>query len=298
MKRTNLKEQVDKKHLSSDFCVEFSLKRESKDKSIQINEKHLNHILFVLEGEINMSYHEFRNHFCTAGNMIFIPQDAIAVVDAYTDIEYVMLSFNNQMILHEELNWSELKEFDRERDIFHKLDIRPPLMDVLDSIVYYQKNEITSSYLHEVKEKEVFLMLKVFYTKQEVARFLKPLLGEDLDFKTYVMKQYTNAKNVDALAKLCNMSTRTFARRFKQYFNDSPYRWILKQRSSHIKMLLADSNISMHAIIKEYGFSSPAHFTTYCKRQFGVTPSVYRNSANGKHEPDASGSEQTDKGDQ
>jgi AraC-like DNA-binding protein len=217
--------------------------------------------------------------------MIFIPQDSIAIAEAYTEINYLLLSFNNQIILHEDLDWNELREFDGERDVFHKLDIRPPLKDVIDSVVYYQKNKIVCPYLDEVKEKELFLMLKVFYSKQEVARFLKPLLKQDMDFKAYVIKHYINAKNVEELAKLCDLSVRSFTRKFKVHFDDSPYRWILRQKANQIKMLLADKKISMQAIIKEYGFSSPAHFTTYCKKQFGMTPSVYRNTLNGKHDP-------------
>ncbi|MDR1644894.1 MAG: AraC family transcriptional regulator [Tannerellaceae bacterium] len=282
MKPTNLKGQVDKKYLLSDFNIEFHLKQERKDKILQIKEKHLNHILFLLEGEMNISYHEFRNHLCRAGEMIFIPQDSIATAEAFTEIKYLLLSFNNQIILHEDMNWNELKEFDGERNVFHKLDIRPPLPDVLESISFYHKNKIACTYLDEVKEKEIFLMLKVFYSKQEVARFLKPLLKQDMDFKAYVIKHYINAKNVEELAKLCDLSVRAFTRKFKMHFDDSPYRWILRQKANQIKILLADKKISLQAIIKEYGFSSPAHFTTYCKKQFGQTPSAYRNSLNGK----------------
>jgi AraC-like DNA-binding protein len=282
MKPTNLKGQVDKKYLLSDFNIEFQLKQERKDKTIQVKEKHLNHILFLLEGEINISYREFRNHLCKAGEMIFIPQDSIAIAEAFTEIKYLLLSFNNQIILHEDLHWSELKEFDGERDVFHKLEIRPPLQEVIDSISFYHKNKVSCAYLDEVKEKEIFLMLKVFYTKQEVARFLRPLLKQDMDFKAYIIKHYINAKNVEELAKLCDMSVRAFTRKFKAHFDDSPYRWILRQKANQIKILLADKKISMQAIIKEYGFSSPAHFTTYCKKQFGTTPSTYRNSLNGK----------------
>jgi AraC-like DNA-binding protein len=295
MKQANLKGQVDKKYLLSDFNIEFHLKQERKDRTIQIKEKHLNHILFLLEGEINISYREFRNHLCKAGEMIFIPQDAIAEAEAFTEIKYLLLSFNNQVILHEDLNWNELKEFDNERDVFHKLDIRPPVQDVIDTIIFYHKNKITGIYLNEVKEKEIFLMLKVFYTKQEIARFLKPLLRQDMDFKAYIIKHYINTRSVEELATLCNLTVRAFTRKFKTHFNDSPYRWILRQKANQIKILLADKKISMQAIIKEYGFSSPAHFTTYCKKQFGMTPSMYRNSQNGRQYDDAvSDTEQTE----
>ncbi|MDR1344637.1 MAG: AraC family transcriptional regulator [Tannerellaceae bacterium] len=284
MKQVDLKEQTAKKHTLSDFNIEFYFKHEKKDKTIQIKDKHLNHILFMLEGEVNVSYNEFRNHLCKAGEMIFIPQNSTIAIESFSEVTYLLLSFNNHIVLYEEFEWGELKGFDGERDIFHKLDIRQPLQDILESIVFYKNNKIESIHLSEVKEKEIFLMMKNAYSKQEIARFIKPLLRQDLDFKAFVINHYIKAKSVDDLASMCNLSIRAFTRKFKTNFDDSPYRWILRQKSNQIKILLANKKIPMQAIIKEYGFSSPAHFTTYCKKQFGQTPSMFRNSLNGKHE--------------
>jgi AraC-like DNA-binding protein/mannose-6-phosphate isomerase-like protein (cupin superfamily) len=282
MNTTNLKEQVEKKQLLSDFTIDFLLRHEKKGKTTQTREKGLNFILFILEGEMNISYHEFRNHLCKAGEMVFVPQDTVATLEAFSDVKYLLLKFNNQVDLHEDMGWNELREFDDERAVFHKLDIRTPLSDVIDSILFYQKNKISSLSLSDVKEKELFLVLKVFYSKQEIARFIKPLLKQDMDFKTFVINHYINAKNVDELAHICNLSVRSFARKFKIQFNDSPYRWILRQKANQIKVLLSDKKIPMQSIIKDFGFSSPAHFTSYCKKQFGSTPSSLRNSLNGK----------------
>jgi AraC-like DNA-binding protein len=284
MKSTNHEEHVDQKHLLAEFIIEFHLRQDKKDKVSLIKGKNLNHILFILEGEINVSYNEFRNHLCKAGEMVFIPQDSVTTLEAFTEIKYLLLDFNNHTALYEELGWSELREFDGERAVFHKLDIRQPIRDVIDSIIFYKVNKVECSHLYDVKEKEIFLILKVSYTKQETARFIKPLLRQDLDFKAFVIRHYESAKNVEELAEMCDMSVRAFTRKFKTHFEDSPYRWILRQKANQIKILLADKKITMQTIIKKYGFSSPAHFTTYCKKQFGQTPSTYRNTLNGKHE--------------
>ncbi|MDR1437190.1 MAG: helix-turn-helix domain-containing protein [Candidatus Symbiothrix sp.] len=41
---------------------------------------------------------------------------------------------------------------------------------------------------------------------------------------------------------------------------------------------LANKNIPFSQIIDEFGFSSPAHFTIYCKKHLNVTPSQFRKS--------------------
>ncbi|MCC8144815.1 MAG: helix-turn-helix domain-containing protein [Tannerellaceae bacterium] len=55
---------------------------------------------------------------------------------------------------------------------------------------------------------------------------------------------------------------------------------MLKQKAVHIKNKLANPQITISDIIKEYSFSSPAHFTTYCKKQFGENPSKLRKELN------------------
>jgi AraC-like DNA-binding protein len=283
-----INEQAMKKLLPSDAVVEFTLRQEKKDAGIQSTDKLLNHILFILDGEVNVSYGEFRNHLCRTGEMIFIPCDSVASFDAFSDISYIMLDFNNQFTINSEIGWGDMSEFEGERDVFHKLDIRSPLTDVLESITYYQQHGIRHAHLNLVKQKELFLVMKVFYSRQEIYRFLRPMLKQDSDFKAFVMAHYKNVKNVEELATICNMSSRAFMRKFKTQFNDSPYRWILRQKAAYIKLLLADRKIPLTLIIKEYGFSSPAHFTTYCKKQFGETPSAFRNAINGKADSPAS----------
>lgn len=281
MKSLYQKENFVHSYFDSDCSVTFNIKQEKKGKTIQLKEVHLNHLLFILEGELNVSCNEFKNHLCIGGDMIFIARESNLIAETYTEVHYLLLSFNNQLQLIEQLDLSDLKEYSNERNIFSKLDIRPPLQGVLDSIIFYQKNKVTSQQLDEAKQKEIFLVMKTFYTQQELSRFLKPILNQDMDFKAFVIKHYVEAKNVDELAQLCNLSVRSLTRKFKIYFGDSPYRWMLKQKAHHIRMVLIDKKIPMQQIIKEYGFSSPAHFTTYCKKHFGMTPSSYRKELNG-----------------
>ncbi|MDR1161368.1 MAG: helix-turn-helix transcriptional regulator [Tannerellaceae bacterium] len=271
-------------YFDTDYSVIFSTKQERKGKTIQLKEMHLNHLLFILEGEMNVSCNEFKNHLCIGGDMIFVARDANLIAETYTEVQYLLLSFNNQLQIIEQLELEELKEHSNERSIFNKLEIRTPLQGVLDSILFYQDNKIRSRLLDEAKQKEIFLVMKTFYTQLELSRFLKPVLNQDMDFKAFVFKHYIEAKNVDELAQLCNLSVRSLTRKFKLYFGDSPYRWMLKQKAHHIKMVLVDKKIPMQQIIKEYGFSSPAHFTTYCKKHFGMTPSAYRKVVNGSGE--------------
>lgn len=264
------------KNYVSDFHIGFSLKELKQGEKLHFEDKYYNYFIFLLDGELIMSCNEFRNHLCFKNEMIFIAQDSVAEGEALTDAKYILLSFDNQFTLCDQLALESLQAYEKKPPIFNKIEIRPPMMQVLDSVQFYLGHKILCKHLHAIKQKEIFLILRAFYTKEEMACFLSPMLNRDIDFKAFVLQHYQDVKTVEELATMCKMSVRSFNRKFNDYFNDSPYSWMLKQRSRHIKSKLADSKISFGSLIKEYGFSSPAHFTTYCKKQFGQSPSTLR----------------------
>jgi AraC-like DNA-binding protein len=271
-----VQEHLSCKNYVSDFHVGFSYQEVKEGEQLRSIDKYYNYFIFLLEGEAMISCNEFRNHLCQGGEMVFISQDSDSMAEAITDVKYLMLSFDNQFTLCDQLALESLHTNDKKPPIFSKIDIRPPMRLVLDSVLFYLEYKIQCKHLHAIKQKEVFLIFRAFYTKEEMARFLAPMLNKNLDFKAFVLQHYQEVKTVEELANMCNISVRSFNRKFNDYFGDSPYSWILKQKSRHIKTRLADGKTSFGSIIKEYGFSSPAHFTTYCKKQFGESPSRLR----------------------
>ncbi|MDR1980491.1 MAG: AraC family transcriptional regulator [Tannerellaceae bacterium] len=276
MKLLYVNEHLRCKNYVSDFHIGFHYNEVKEGEIIHPGEKYFNYIIFLLEGEAAISCNEFRNQICRSGEMIFIAQDSDVCAKASTDVRYVLLSFDNQFTLCDQLALESLQAFDNQPPAFNKLDIRSSLLSVLDSIIFYLDHKIQCRHLHEIKQKEVFLVFRAFYTKEEMASFLSPMLTRNMDFRAFILQHYQEVKTIEELAVMCKMSVRSFNRKFNSYFHDSPYNWILKQKSRHIKTYLADGKTSFGKIIKEFGFSSPAHFTTYCKKQFGQSPSKLR----------------------
>lgn len=264
------------KNYVSDFHIGFSFQEVKEGETLRFTDKYFNCFVFILEGEMMVSCNEFKNHLCQGGEMVFITQDSDTVAEAITDVQYILLSFDNHFTLCDQLSLDSLCSGEQKLSVFSKIDIRPPLHSVLDSILFYLRHKIQCKHLHAIKQKEVFLILKTFYAKEEMSRFLAPMLNRNMDFKAFILHHYQEVKTVEELAGMCKVSVRSFNRKFNESFGDSPYSWMLKQKSRHIKTRLADGKTTFGTIIKEYGFSSPAHFTTYCKKQFGENPSKLR----------------------
>ena len=86
--------------------------------------------------------------------------------------------------------------------------------------------------------------------------------------------------NVDELARRAAMTTRTFARRFKQSTGTTPLQWVLHQRVARAQRLLETTRLGVDEIAATCGFGSAAALRQHFARLVGSTPSGYRSSFN------------------
>jgi transcriptional regulator GlxA family with amidase domain len=86
--------------------------------------------------------------------------------------------------------------------------------------------------------------------------------------------------NVDELARRAAMTTRTFARRFKQSTGTTPLQWVLHQRVARAQRMLETTRLGVDEIAISCGFGSAAALRQHFARLVGSTPSGYRSSFN------------------
>lgn len=156
------------------------------------------------------------------------------------------------------------------------IEVYEPLKLALATIHRYYKDGLKCSEVMESKLKEVFFVLSGYYKPEMLGELLAPLLRKEVDFKEFVMMNHYRAKSVQELAELCGMDFRKFNKLFKETFNAPPYTWMLDQKADLIEERLADPTVSFKDIMEEFRFSSPSHFTVFCRRQFDKTPSQHR----------------------
>jgi transcriptional regulator GlxA family with amidase domain len=82
--------------------------------------------------------------------------------------------------------------------------------------------------------------------------------------------------SVEVLARQTHMSSRTFARRFKDETGTTPYGWILAQRVQAAQVLLEQTDRSIEWIASEVGFGNAATLRHHFTRVRGVSPQQYR----------------------
>ena len=157
------------------------------------------------------------------------------------------------------------------------LNMVDPLHAFIDNVNLYLRSKMMCSHLHDMKESEWLFIMRGFYTKKQSAYFLAPVVLSLNDFVIKVKDNYLECDSVRKLADKCNMTEKTFTRRFKEFFKDTPKQWMMKEKAKYIRSELDLRELNVKEVANKYGFSSPAHLNNYYKKQFNVTPGKDKN---------------------
>ena len=114
------------------------------------------------------------------------------------------------------------------------------------------------------------------YTKKELTAFFSASTGIRQRFEKFVMENYKKVNSVKEFADLYYVSERSFSRKFHSCFGESPYKWMQKKRAEQMLEMICDPELSFQEISGRLGFSSPSHFTAYCRRMYGMSPTQLR----------------------
>ncbi|MEA5129080.1 AraC family transcriptional regulator [Proteiniphilum sp.] len=100
-----------------------------------------------------------------------------------------------------------------------------------------------------------------------------PRASKSKRFEDSVLSNYSQAKNMNELARLCKYDClRTFTRHFKKCFGQTPYQWMLDRKMEEIQSLVLNSDISITEISMIYDFKSVSHLVNAYSKRFGISP--------------------------
>src|ERR1700761_569959 len=90
--------------------------------------------------------------------------------------------------------------------------------------------------------------------------------------------RYAEPLGVEEMAAAAGLSRAHFSREFRRAFGESPYSYLLTRRLERAASLLRITDRSVAEICLDVGLTSVGSFTTSFKRNFGKTPTAYRES--------------------
>ncbi|MCC8143456.1 MAG: AraC family transcriptional regulator [Tannerellaceae bacterium] len=252
-------------------CLEAS-KENNWDKDLIDNK-----IIFILEGKFHLSYGHCKEEDVTDGKMVLIPGGCHCCIQAEEKGRFMICRLRGNIQFCDQFPFEKLcrDSSSTEPDTIH-LTIHQRLQAYLKNLSDFIEDGMKCIYYYEIKLKELFFLLRAYYTREELRGFFQPLVSNDMQFSDFVLKNYHKVKNVKEFAELANYSISGFEKKFKKVFKVSAYKWMTEKKASHILHEIHTSHKPLKEIGWDNGFSSPAQFNDFCKIHFGITPGKLR----------------------
>lgn len=233
-----------------------------------------NFLIFILEGELEIKKNDENPVRVRSGEFVFLPFTAVYKILTIKSGLCIYLNFfhNNLQLCDSYMLSHYLSEdivFKRQFRSFKENDL---LRVFLQGLKMYLQLGTNCRHLHDIKEKELMIIFRTTYRKEEVLSLFHPILGRKLKFKESVLLLSDTVFNRTELAAHLGLSSSDLARKFKEEFGVSVHSWILKHRNKRILEQAATPNTTVKQLIYDFGFSSAANFNRYCKQHFGCTP--------------------------
>jgi AraC family transcriptional regulator len=92
----------------------------------------------------------------------------------------------------------------------------------------------------------------------------------------FISQHFAEDIYLDELADLTGLTSKHFARAFRQSTGLPPHRYLILERIEAAKRLLADAGRSVGDVALECGFADQSHFTASFRKAVGVPPGAWR----------------------
>ena len=240
-----------------------------------------NEIICMEKGSESLSFGENINKTISEKTMFVYPAHHKCSVKALEDSSVLIFRIKKNMLFCEHFSLETLFQMSPKMDKstgkqLGIIEIKEPIVRFLDDLTNSINNGLKCHYYLELKQKEFFFLLRSYYTIEELYALLYPMINTDQSFTNAVFKNYKETKTVRELADKLHYSLSGFEKRFKKVFGTPAYQWMQTQRSNNILHEIKCSTKTFSEISIEYSFSSPSHFSAFCKDQFGKSPKEIR----------------------
>jgi len=234
-------------------------------------------ILFLLKGKVLCNIDGDINTL-EEKSFVLLPNSCKRIIQVEEDAEMVTIGLYKKMNFCNLFSIEMLYALKKGKicNNIHCLKINEVLIDFLHCLIKTDYDGLRCEYFLKLKQKEVLYYLRAYYSKQDLFYFFAPVLNGDVGFADLIYKNYTPEINIQKLADKTNYSLSGFKSKFTKVFGISPYKWLKREKAKSIHYDINCTKTTFKEISFQYGFSSQAHFSEFCKNVFGCSPSAMR----------------------
>lgn len=242
-------------------------------------------VIFILEGSVRLSSKDKPNHQAVKGKMLFLLAGSRCSYIAMEDTTILLFRIQTPIQLcrnysledlYSRVNRRRKEEYKPQNATFGELDINTHIWQFISTIKKFLKKGLACHYWLELKADEFFLLLRIYYTEEEIYEFLYLVLSNDITFSEQVRLHWNKFQTVGELAAFMNLTPKRFTIRFTSIFGQTPYQWMLQGKARILLFEIKSTEKQFKEIAMENGFASESSFTRFCRKEFNKTPTQIR----------------------
>jgi hypothetical protein len=240
-----------------------------------------NEIVFLMEGDIKYVFDTCPEQKMKGGNIFFLPMGYRFICNPLTETRIVIFRLYDPIRLCERYSLENLfkPEADGINDyavVLKTLEINPRMRYFIIGLTDCIEDGVKCRHYFEMKIKEFFLILRMYYSKNELRDFLGMILSNDVAFSEYVRNNRNKYSNVTAFAESLHLTKRQFTKRFHTVFGRAPYGWMKEGKVLSVQKEITSTKKPFKQIAFENGFKSLEELTRFCKKELGNIPTMVR----------------------
>jgi len=276
-------------HLS---CFNYSSGEDSLINSLNIKKGDVvdkrfknNCIVFVVDGILTFSYDSYAASFVKKGNIIICPANVKCKIFAATDSTLLIIQLNADLTFCDNFSFETLVKKKKKRrknelnqTCLHILEANMAISHFVDMLIMYLHDGLCCTYLYKMKIKEMLFFFNAFYTKEEQKTFFAPILNSDFIFSLKVNSIYNEdaSTTVGKMADMMGYSLSGFGKKFKKVFSMHVNKWLQNKKAQSVYHDINCTTKTFSELAYDHNFSSPAHFSFFCKKMFDEAPGNIR----------------------
>lgn len=261
----------------------FQIFEMKQGESMKIEDEELNYLIFFLKGKTKVLSNLFEDTIFQQGEVLFFPQLSRVFIEVEEDTEIFIHTFSHSSCYSAWCILSDLYMYSQnaadEVPYNCKMKIESVFLPYVETIRTYLKDGMSSSSLRYIKHQEAIRILSLYYERDALRSFLRPMLHDSIPFRSLVQANAPYAGSVEELARLCGYGIVNFRRIFKNQFGIPVFNWMQHEKAKRVRYALTTSKLPLKEIMYEFDFLSASHFNKFCNKYLGDTPSNIQSQA-------------------
>ena len=232
------------------------------------------YILLVRRGAITLSCKLYSYKSIVAGTMTFIPKGSSYTFTVTEASEVLFFAFSTTLIRTDK----EMLEYfchhaGKRSYTFNTLPIRNGMDDLITLIDrQLRERRMKNGGIAQVWNSYFFHTMVAYYSKDEVAAFMRPIISGAVDFEAFVENNYLEADgNVAQLAALSGMSYDAFQDKFVRLYGVTAKQWLDERTREQLISLAKIPNMTPQEMAAAIRCTSQK-LNKLCQRYWNIPP--------------------------